>query len=155
MKKFSAFLIAFAVAFALFGCGRNDGDLGKQTTVDEANGYTLVEEVKNFRMNDDERLMKSIDGIRTDGFRTGEENKTGDIGTKSDVIALAKAEVEAKYNSVRVFFDRTQGIWKVVFSNDVQNVDEKGMKTVQSDVVETVYVDEEGYTLMTYMGEIK
>lgn len=155
MKKFSAFLIAFAVAFALFGCGKNDGDLGKQTTIDEENGYTLVQEVKMFKMNDDEKIIKTLDGVKKDGFRTGADNKAGEIDVKSDAINIAKTEIDVKYNSIRVSFDRTRGIWKIVFSNDVENVDENGMKSVESDVIETVYVDEDGYTLMTYMGEVK
>ena len=155
MKKFAAFLLVFAVAFAVYGCGKDDGDLGKQTTIDEANGYTLVEEVKIFKMNDDETLMKKLDGIKEEGFKTVYENRTGKVSSKSDAISIAKKEVEASYNSIRVYFDRTRGIWRVVFSNDIQNVDENGMKSVAMDVVETVYVDEDGYTLMTYMGEIK
>lgn len=139
----------------LFGCGKSDGGLGKQTTVDEENGYTLVAEVKTFKMNDDERLMKKLDGIKEDGFKTGIENATGDIGTKADAIEIARGEVDVKYNSIRISYDRTRGIWKVVFSNDVEEKDENGMKHVESDVVETVYVDEDGYTLLTYMGEIK
>ena len=155
MKKTVAFALAALLSLMLFGCGKDDGDLGKQTTIDTENGYTMVEEVKKFKMNDDETLMKKLDGIKKDGFKIGFENKTGDIGTKADAIAIAKGEVEVKYNSIRVNYDRTRGIWKIVFSNDVENKDENGMKSVESDVLETVYVDEDGYTLMTYMGEIK
>lgn len=155
MKKITALFLSVFIAFALFGCDRNDGDLGKQTTVDEQNGYTLVQEVKTFSMNDDERAMKKLDGIQTDGFKTGEENKTGNIGTKSDAIAIAKGETDVKYNSIRINYDRTRGVWKIVFSNDEVLTDDAGMKYVESNVVETVYVDEDGYTLAVYKGEVK
>lgn len=155
MKKILAAAISAVLMLALFGCGKNDGDLGKQTTVDKQNGYTLVQEVKNFKMNDDEKAMKKLDEVQKDGFRTGEENKTDGIKTKSDAIEIAKKEASVKYNSIRVNFDRTRGIWKIVFSNDEEIKDEEGMKHVESDVLETIYVDEDGYTLLIYKGEVK
>ena len=155
MKKIVALSLSAFLTLALFGCGKNNGDLGKQTTVDEQNGYTLVQEVKMFKMNDDEEILKKLDGVRTDGFKIGEANKLGNIGTKSDVIEIARGEADVKYNSILVSFDRTQGIWKVVFSNDNEITDENGMKHVEKDILETVYVDEEGYTLAIYKGEVK
>ena len=155
MKKYISLLLIVVIALSLFGCGKNDGDLGKQTTVDKENGYTLVQEVKTFKMNDDEKLMKKLDGVQKEGFKTGEANKTGEIGSKADVIELAKKEITVKYNSIRVAFDRTRGIWKVTFSNDEEIKNSDGMKHVESDVVQTVYVDEDGYTLAIYKGEIK
>lgn len=155
MKKIIALALSLFMAAAFFGCGKDNGDLGKQTTVDEQNGYTLVQEVKTFKMNDDERTMKKLDGVQKEGFKISEANKTGDVKVKSDALEIAKGEVNVKYNSVRVAFDRTQGIWKVTFSNDKELTDEEGMKHVESDVLETVYVDEEGYTLMLYKGEVK
>lgn len=155
MKKIIALALSMFMAAVFFGCGKDDGDLGKQTTVDEQNGYTLVQEVKTFKMNDDERAMKKLDGVQKEGFKISEANKTGDVKVKSDALEIAKGEVDVKYNSVRVAFDRTQGIWKVTFSNDKELTDEEGMKHVESDVLETVYVDEEGYTLMLYKGEVK
>ena len=155
MKKIIALALSMFMAAVFFGCGKDDGDLGKQTTVDEQNGYTLVQEVKTFKMNDDERAMKKLDGVQKEGFKISEANKTGDVKVKSDALEIAKGEVDVKYNSVRVAFDRTQGIWKVTFSNDKELTDEEGMKHVESDVLETVYIDEEGYTLMLYKGEVK
>lgn len=155
MKKIAALSLSVFLTLALFGCGKNNGDLGKQTTVDEQNGYTLVQEVKNFSMNDDEEALKKLEGVRTDGFKIGETNKLGDIGTKSDVIEIAKGEADVKYNSILVSFDRTRGVWKVIFSNDEEITDENGMKHVEKDILETVYIDEEGYTFAIYKGEVK
>ena len=155
LKKLTAFALLLVMSLAFFGCGRDDGDLGKQTTVDAENGYTLYEGAPNFRMNDDEDIIKKLNGVKTDGFKVGEANKTGNIKIKADAVAIAKQEVDVKYNSIRVFYDRTRGIWKIVFGNDVEKVDENKVKSVETAVAETVYVDEDGYTLMTYMGEVK
>lgn len=155
MKKLVCGVLGVCLVFALFGCGKNDGDLGKQTTVDEKNGYTLVQEVKTFKMNEDEKAMKRLDGVQKEGFKTGEQNKIGDVGSKDDVIELAKKEASVKYNSVRVAFDRTRGVWKVTFSDDKEVKNEDGMKHVESNVLETVYIDEDGYTLCIYKGEVK
>lgn len=155
MKKIISACLFAVIMLSLFGCGKNDGDLGKQTTVDKENGYTLVQEVKTFKMNADEKAMKKLDGVQKDGFKTGEENQTGGIGTKDDAIKIAKKEIAVKYNSIRVAFDRTRGIWKIIFSNDEEIKDSDGMKHVESDVVQTVYVDEDGYTLAIYKGEVK
>ena len=155
MKKIISACLFAVIMLSLFGCGKNDGDLGKQTTVDKENGYTLVQEVKTFKMNTDEKAMKKLDGVQKDGFKTGEENQTGGIRTKDDAIEIAKKEIAVKYNSIRVAFDRTRGIWKVTFSNDEEVKNSDGMKHVESDVVQTVYVDEDGYTLAIYKGEVK
>lgn len=155
MKKIISACLFAVIMLSLFGCGKNDGDLGKQTTVDKENGYTLVQEVKTFKMNNDEKAMKKLDGVQKDGFKTGEENQTGGIGTKDDAIKIAKKEIAVKYNSIRVAFDRTRGIWKVTFSNDEEIKNSDGIKHVESDVVQTVYVDENGYTLAIFKGEVK
>lgn len=155
MKKIIAFSLTVILIVSLSACSKHDGDLGKQTTIDEQNGYTLVQEVVNFKMNDDERAMKKLDGVQKSGFATTEDNPMGAVRNKNDALAVAKKEVSVSYNSIRNYFDRTQGKWKIVFSNDVEKVDENGMKHVESNVVETVYVDEDGYTLIIYMGEVK
>ena len=45
MKKLLSILLCVALCTMLFGCGHKDGDLGNQTTVDEQNGYTVIQEV--------------------------------------------------------------------------------------------------------------
>lgn len=155
MKKIIISVLLIALTVVFFGCSKGNGDLGKQTTVDKDNGYTLVQEVKTFKMNDDEKAMKQLDGVQKDGFVTDEANKTGDVASKTDAIDLAKKEVSLSYNSIRVNFDRTRGIWKIVFSNDEEIKGDDGQKHVESNVVETVYVDEEGYTIAIYKGEVK
>ena len=144
MKKIIAVLLAVVVSMTFFACGKKEGDLGKQTTVDKKNGYTLVEEVLTFKYNDDEEEIKKNPNARTDGFVTNESNAVGKVNTKSAVLDIAKKEVSDKFNKINFAFDRTQGIWRVTFSMDTVS----GEKTI-SEKVMTVYVDEDGYTLAT------
>lgn len=144
MKKIIAGLLAVVVSMTFFACGKKEGDLGKQTTVDKKNGYTLVEEVLTFKYNDDEEEIKKNPNAKTDGFVTNESNAVGKVNTKSAVLDIAKKEVSDKFNKINFAFDRTQGIWRVTFSMDTVS----GEKTT-SEKVMTVYVDEDGYTLAT------
>lgn len=144
MKKIIAVLLAVVVSMTFFACGKKEGDLGKQTTVDKKNGYTLVEEVLTFKYNDDEEEIKKNPNAKTDGFVTNESNAVGKVNTKSAVLDIAKKEVSDRFNKINFAFDRTQGIWRVTFSMDTVS----GEKTT-SEKVMTVYVDEDGYTLAT------
>lgn len=144
MKKIIAVLLAVVISMTFFACGKKEGDLGKQTTVDKKNGYTLVEEVLTFKYNDDEEEIKKNPNAKTDGFVTNESNAVGKVNTKSAVLEIAKKEVSDKFNKINFAFDRTQGIWRVTFSMDTVS----GEKTT-SEKVMTVYVDEDGYTLAT------
>lgn len=144
MKKTIAVLLAVVISMTFFACGKKEGDLGKQTTVDKKNGYTLVEEVLTFKYNDDEEEIKKNPNAKTDGFVTNESNAVGKVNTKSAVLDVAKKEVSDRFNKINFAFDRTQGIWRVTFSMDTVS----GEKTT-SEKVMTVYVDEDGYTLAT------
>lgn len=144
MKKTIAVLLAVVISMTFFACGKKEGDLGKQTTVDKKNGYTLVEEVLTFKYNDDEEEIKKNPNAKTDGFVTNESNAVGKVNTKSAVLDIAKKEVSDKFNKINFAFDRTQGIWRVTFSMDTVS----GEKTT-SEKVMTIYVDEDGYTLAT------
>ena len=144
MKKIIAVLLAVVISMTFFACGKKEGDLGKQTTVDKKNGYTLVEEVLTFKYNDDEEEIKKNPNAKTDGFVTNESNAVGKVNTKSAVLDIAKKEVSDKFNKINFAFDRTQGIWRVTFAMDTV----AGEKTT-SEKVMTVYVDEDGYTLAT------
>lgn len=145
MKKFIAVMMVFVVAISFVACGKKkEGDLGKQTTVDKQNGYTIVEEVLPFKYNDDEEELKKNSNTKTDGFVTNENNAVGKINTKSAVLEIAKKEVDEQFNKINFAFDRTQGIWRVTFSLDTVT-EEK----VTSKKIMTVYIDEDGYTLAT------
>lgn len=150
MKKIIAFLLVAIISMTFFACNKNDGDLGKQTTVDKDNGYTLVQEVKPFKFSDEEDELENIKGIRTEGFKVTQENTKGSIKTKADVISIAQQEASADYNQIQVFFDRTTGIWKTVFSVTTEKTAEDGTVTRDNAIKETVYVDEDGYTLLAF-----
>lgn len=145
MKKFIAVILMIAVALSLSACGKKkEGDLGKQTTIDEKNGYTLVEEVLPFKFNKDEKELKKDPNAKMSGFVTNESNAAGKISVKSQAVEIAKKEVTEKFNKVNIAYDRTQGIWRIKFSLDTVTEE----KTTNTSVM-TVYVDEDGYTLAT------
>ena len=145
MKKFIAVILMIAVALSLSACGKKkEGDLGKQTTIDEKNGYTLVEEVIPFKFNKDEKELKKDSNAKMTGFVTNESNAAGKISVKSQAVEIAKKEVTEKFNKVNIAYDRTQGIWRIKFSLDTVTEE----KTTNTPVM-TVYVDEDGYTLAT------
>ena len=144
MKRIVAVLLTAVIAITFFACGKKEGDLGKQTTVDKKNGYTLVEEVLTFKYNDDEEEIKKNPNAKTEVFVTNESNAVVKVNTKSAVLDIAKKEVGEKFNKVNFAFDRTQGIWRVTFSMDTVT-DEN----TTSEKIMTVYIDEDGYTLAT------
>lgn len=150
MKRFFALFLTALLAFTLFGCGEQEGDLGKQTTVDEQNGYTLTQEVKNFKFKEEEDSLEKIENLRKDGFKVTEENATGEIKTKADAFELALKEVTVEFNTITSYFDRTRGIWKVIFSDVTETEAEDGSISRTSVTKETIYLDEAGYTLYAY-----
>ncbi len=154
MKKLTAVLLLLILPLTFFGC-RKEGDLGRQTTKDEQNGLTIYEGTGMFRMNDDESAMKRLDGVQKDGFRINEgDSGIAEIRTRSDAIEIAKKEAAVKYNSIRVAFDRTRGIWRVILGNDTEKqVD--GKIQIETVPAQTVYIDEDGYTIAIYEGEVK
>lgn len=152
MKKFTAVLLMLLIPAMLFGC-KKEGDLGKQTTIDEQSGITVYEGTGMFKMNDDESAMKKLEGVRKDGFKASEDG-AAEIKTRSDAIEIAKKEATVKYNSIHVAFDRTRGVWRVILGNDAEKqVD--GKTQIESTPAETVYIDEDGYTIAIYEGEVK
>ena len=150
MKKVVSLLLLVVISITFFACNKDDGDLGKQTTVDKDNGYTLVQEVKPFKFSDEEDELENIKGIRTEGFKVTQENAKGAIKTKADVIEIAQQEASSDYNQIQVFFDRTTGIWKTVFSVTTTTTAEDGTVTRDNVIKETVYIDEDGYTLLAF-----
>ncbi len=150
MKKVVSLLLLVVISITFFACNKDDGDLGKQTTVNKDNGYTLVQEVKPFKFSDEEDELENIKGIRTEGFKVTQENAKGAIKTKADVIEIAQQEASSDYNQIQVFFDRTTGIWKTVFSVTTATTAEDGTVTRDNVIKETVYIDEDGYTLLAF-----
>lgn len=150
MKKIISCLLLIAVSFTFFACGKQDGDLGKQTTVDAQNGYTITNEVKNFQFKLEEDALEENENLRKDGFKVSKENAKGKIMSKTGAFDIALQEVTVEFNTVTAYFDRTRGIWKVVFSDVTETTAEDGSISRESVTKESVYVDEEGYTLYAY-----
>lgn len=150
MKKIISCLLLIAVSFTFFACGKQDGDLGKQTTVDAQNGYTITNEVKNFQFKLEEDALEENENLRKDGFKVPKENAKGKIMSKTGAFDIALQEVTVEFNTVTAYFDRTRGIWKVVFSDVTETTAEDGSISRESVTKESVYVDEEGYTLYAY-----
>lgn len=139
MKKLISFALAAVLCLSLFGCDKN-GDLGKQTTIDSSNGYTLVQEVKPSKYKEEEKFVEKDAGVRRSGFKVTPENTDGGIKTKSDAVKIARQEATVDYNKITIYYDRTRGIWKLELSDE-------------NTVKETVYVDEDGYTLAAYTAK--
>lgn len=147
MKKLAAIILTLILVLSLCACGKDDG-LGKQTSVNKDEGYTIVNEVLPFEYKKIKNELKENKNAKLSGFVTNEENKAGDITSKNDALEIAKKEVTDSFNKINVAYDRTRGIWRVTFSTDTVT-EEKTENTV----VMTVYVDEEGYTIATVKGE--
>lgn len=150
MKKIISVLLLVVICTTFFACKHTDGDLGKQTTVDKENGYTLIEEVKPFKFNDEEKSLKEMKGVRIDGFKVTQENTKGAIKTKGDVLDIAIQEATENYNTITIYFDRTRGIWKTVFSVMTETTAKDGAISRDNVIKETVYIDEDGYTLLSF-----
>lgn len=136
MKKSLSIISVIVICLTLFACGKKEGDLGKQTSIDKTNGYTLVQEVIPFKFSKEEDNLKSDEIVTTIPNTTYTK-----IQTKSDALEIAKKAVKADYNKINIYFDRTQGVWKIVFSTDTQNAD----GTFTNKIAESIYVDEDGY----------
>lgn len=150
MKKLVSILLLVIISVSFVACGGNDGDLGKQTTVDKENGYTLIQEVKPFKFSEDEDELQYIEsGMRIQGFKVTPENSKGAIKTKADVIEIAQQEATEKYNQIQVFYDRTRGIWKVKLQDVTEYEASDGSINRTTGTVETIYIDEDGYTLFS------
>ncbi len=153
MKKIVALLLVALIAAAFFGCGYKEGDLGEQTSVNSENSYTIYNEVRPYDHTDDEESFKdSTDTFRSEPNELKVSRETEGIKpieTKDDVITIAFKEVSVDFNTVHVYFDRTQGFWKVVFSDTEETTNADGIVT-QRDIrpKESVYVDEDGYTFL-------
>ena len=136
MKKAISLVSILIICLSLFACAKKEGDLGKQTSIDKTNGYTLVQEVIPFKFSKEEDTLKDEDTVTTAAGATFTK-----IQTKSDALEIAKKSVKSDYNKINIYFDRTQGIWKIVFSVDTAAAD----NTFTNKIVESIYVDEDGY----------
>lgn len=133
MKKAVAFLLVLVFAFSFAGC--DSDDLGLQTVKDEEHGIVEFNTVHSFDFSDFKK--EHADSAKTDGFVNTEPKE---FHNKVDAKELAEKELPEgyKYNTIRMFFDRTEGIWMVVFSTE----NEDGTVSAKC----SVCVEDTGYT---------
>ncbi|MBQ8784061.1 MAG: hypothetical protein IJZ57_09885 [Clostridia bacterium] len=133
MKKLVAFLLVLCFAFCFAGC--NSDDLGLQTVKDEEQGIVEFNTVNSFDFSDFKK--EHSDTAKTEGFVNTEPKE---FHNKVDAKELAVKELPEgyKYNTIRIFYDRTEGIWMVAFSTET----EEGEVTAKC----SVCVEDSGYT---------
>lgn len=155
MKKIIALLLCVVVSASIFtACGKKEGDEGKATTLATTPGneseITLYNEVISFEFKKEEDAIEEKPTFREDGFKVTKENtKYKSKLTKSDVLNIAYEEVTVEYNTVKRYYDKTRGIWKVEFLDMTETETNKEI-TREFKLKEAVYIDEEGYTLYAY-----
>lgn len=128
MKKILSALLAVFMIFSFAAC-KKKGDLGAQTTTN-AEGIVEYATVTNFDFSEfaEEHEKDSV----KEGFKVTKESKCND---KSAAKKIAEKEFSGKfkYTSVKISYDRTEGIWRVSYISDKNSehicIDEKG-KTV-------------------------
>ncbi len=133
MKKLIAFLLVLSFAFCFAGC--DDDDLGLQTVRYEDEGVVEFNTVNDFDFSDFKK--EHNDTAKTEGFVNTEAKE---FHNKVDAKELAENELPEgyKYNTIRIFYDRTEGIWMVAFSTE----NEEGEVTAKC----SVCVEDTGYT---------
>lgn len=116
MKKAVAFLLAAVFAFCFAGC--NSDDLGMQTIKDDEHGVVEFNTVNFFDFSDFKK--EHADTAKTEGFVNTEPKE---FHNKTDARELATKELPEgyKYNTIRIFYDRTEDIWMVEFSTENEN----------------------------------
>ena len=97
-------------------------------------------EVSAFNYDSVRTLYSENDpGIKKTGFNNNSESS---IHNAQDAVDLAKNECCIQYDSIAVAYDRTNGVWQVVFSTE---------GFVGGCL--SVYLNDNGITLMTVAGE--
>ncbi len=135
MKKLLAVLLVGILMLSLCACG---DDLGKQTIVDDEHGVVEFNTVGFFDYSDFKKEHK--DTAKTEGFKNTTEQE---FHNKNDAKKLAKNELPEgySYNTLKLFYDRTEGVWLVEFST--VNEDDNSVSKKYS-----VCVEETGFTIL-------
>ncbi len=135
MKKLISLIFVGILLFSLCACG---DDLGKQTIVDDEHGVVEYNTVSFFDYSDFKKEHKDI--AKTENFKNTTQKE---FHNKTDAKKLAKNELpdSYSYNTLKIFYDRTEGIWMVEFST--VNEDDNSVSKKCS-----VCVDEMGLTVL-------
>ncbi len=134
MKKIIALFLVVVISVCFAACdGKN---LGKQTLTDDEHGVVEYNTVNSFDFSDFQKEHEAT--AKTDGFVNVEAKE---FYNKTDAKELAKNELPDgySYNTIKIFYDRTEGIWKVEFSTVDKETDAVSSKI-------SVCVEDTGYT---------
>lgn len=133
MKKIIALLLVAVFAVCFTAC--DSDDLGLQTIKDDEQGVVEYNTVNAFDFS--EFKEENSEKAKTEGFANTEPKE---FHNKTDAKELAMNELPEgyKYNTIKILFDRTEGIWMVEFST-VTEEDEVTAKY-------SVCVEDTGYT---------
>ena len=131
MKKILAVCMALLLALSFAACGKK-GDLGKQTTK-SAEGIVEYNTVDTFDFGDYKK--ETADKAVTEGFVNAEKSACFDKGTAKK-LAVKELTDGFTYDTVKIAFDRTEGVWKVSYIASAANKSEN------------VCIDSDGLTVL-------
>lgn len=133
MKKLSALILCGVMIFSFAAC-RDKNDLGAQTTTDAA-GVVEYNTVSTFDYSDftEENEKNAI----TEGFKVTQGDGCKDKKAAKN-IAEKELNGEFLYTSVKIAYDRTEGIWRVSYISDEKS--------------EHICIDETGKTVLIVKG---
>ena len=114
MKKIIAVILA-VVMLVLFGACAKEGDLGKQSTTN-AQGIVEYNTVKTFDFSDYKK--ENADKAVTEGFKNTEASACLDKAAAKR-LALNELDEGFEYDTLRISYDRTEGMWMVSYSSSV------------------------------------
>lgn len=112
MKRLTAVLLCALMLVSFAACAKK-GDLGKQTTTN-AQGVVEYNTVNTFDFSDYKKENK--DKAITEGFANTEKSKCLDKSTAKQ-LALNELEQGFEYDTVKISYDRTEGMWRVSYSS--------------------------------------
>lgn len=123
MKRIVALSAALVLILSLCACSKDD--VGKQTQVNA--GIVEYNTVTAFDYSD--YLKEHETSAVKDGFANTKETTCIDKGTAKK-LAINELESSFKYNTVRISYDRTEGIWMVTYSTTDENKNESNTMSV-------------------------
>lgn len=116
MKRAALILLSVLMMVSFAACHKK-GDLGEQTKTNDS-GVVEYNTVSSFDYS--EYAKEHEKDCVTDGFVNTKKGTCQDKGTARD---LAKKELSDDfiYDTVKIAYDRTEGMWKVEFSQNAQS----------------------------------
>ena len=140
MLKTVALLLALTCLLVLAGCGNKKSSSPSGVKAEESSRSVAEPAVESFQYKEDAALYKGdTAGIQREGFVNVSEQK---IDTLQSAIERAGRECTVEYDAVRVYYDDTASIWKVVFYVS---------GTVGGD--QSIYLNSSGITQLIVYGE--